>query len=172
MPDEEPVKLLKFDPRVAVYAGSFDPPTHGHQDLILRASLRFDTVYVGVGTNSAKNPFFLPGERKALLEIVCAGISNVKIEIFSGLLVKYCEEVRAGIIIRGLRSVSDFESELAIAHVNAQQDKEIETFFLAARPEHAFISSSVARELARHGGNLEYYVNPEVAKAMKKKASG
>jgi len=157
---------------IAVYAGSFDPVTLGHQDLILRASQRFDIVYVGIGINSAKTPFFLPGERKALLEIVCSGITNVKIDIFDGLLVKYCERVQAGTIIRGLRSVSDFESELAIAHVNAQQDREVETFFLAARPEHAFISSSVARELAKHGGNLEYYVHPEVAKAMKKKASG
>lgn len=164
--------VSRFDPRVAVYAGSFDPPTVGHQDLILRACLRFDTVYVGVGTNSTKTPFFLPGERKNLLEIVCKGLDKVKIEIFDGLLVKYCERVRAGVIIRGLRSVSDFESELGIAHVNAKQDSEIETFFLAARPEHAFISSSVARELSRHGGNLEYYVHPEVAKAMKKKASG
>jgi pantetheine-phosphate adenylyltransferase len=167
-----PEDSVKVDPRVAVYAGSFDPPTHGHLDLILRASLRFDTVYVGIGNNSAKSPFFLPGERKILLELVCKGISNVRIEIFSGLLVKYCEQVQAGIIIRGLRSVSDFEVELGIAHVNAQQDRGIETFFLAARPEHAFISSSVARELARHGGNLEYYVHPEVAAAMKKKASG
>ncbi len=157
---------------IAVYAGSFDPVTLGHEDVIRRASHRFDTVYVGIGTNLAKNPLFLPGERQKLLEIVCSDITNVKIEIFTGLLVKYCEQVKAGVIIRGLRSVSDFESELAIAHVNAQQDGGIETFFLAARPEHAFISSSVARELARHEGNLEYYVHPEVAKAMKKKASG
>jgi pantetheine-phosphate adenylyltransferase len=170
---EKPMTTIQeLNPRIAVYAGSFDPVTLGHEDIIRRASLRFDTVYVGIGTNSAKSPFFLPGERKTLLEVVCSEITNVKINTFSGLLVNYCKEVRAGIIIRGLRSVSDFESELGIAHVNAQQDDGIETFFLAARPEHAFISSSVARELARHNGNLEYYVHPEVAKAMKKKASG
>jgi pantetheine-phosphate adenylyltransferase len=157
---------------IAIYAGSFDPPTLGHEDIIRRASLRFDTVHVGIGTNSAKTPYFLPGERKRLLEILCSEIGNVKIDIFSGLLVKYCEKIGAGVIIRGLRSVSDFEVELSIAHVNAQQDNGIETFFLAARPEHAFISSSVARELDRNDGNLEYYVHPEVAKAMKKKASG
>lgn len=169
---EEPATSKKFDPSIAVYAGSFDPITLGHEDIIRRVSLRFDIIYVGIGSNSAKTPFFLPGERKSLIEIVCSGISNVRIEIFNRLLVKYCEKVRAGIIIRGLRSISDFESELGISHVNAQQDHEVETLFLATRPEHAFISSSVARELAKHGGNLEYYVHPEVAKAMKKKANG
>jgi pantetheine-phosphate adenylyltransferase len=156
----------------AVYAGSFDPITHGHEDLVKRASLRFKEVIVGIGTNSSKTPFFLPGERKQLIETVCSEIGNVRVEIFSGLLVKFCKSVGAGVIIRGFRSVSDFEVELAIAHVNSQQAPEIETFFLAAKPEHTFISSSVARELALHGGNLEYYVHPEVAKAMRRKSSG
>jgi len=169
---EKSAELLEFDPHIAVYAGSFDPPTNGHQDLILRASRQFSTVYVGIGINSAKKPFFIPGDRKRLLEILCSGLSNVKVDLFNGLLVKYCEQVRAGVIIRGFRSVSDFEAELAIAHVNAQQQPRIETFFLAAKPEHTFISSSVVRELDRHDGNLEYYVHPEVAQAMRKKASG
>jgi pantetheine-phosphate adenylyltransferase len=159
-------------PRVAVYAGSFDPPTHGHMNIITRASKAFDTLVVGVGSNSAKKSMFLPGDRKTMLQSICTDLPNVRVEIFNGLLVKFCQSIGAKFIIRGLRSESDFMTEFAIANVNRQQDPSIETLFLTAETGHTYVSSSVVKELAKYGGDINYYVHADVERIMKRKATG
>lgn len=157
---------------IALYAGSFDPPTHGHEDVIRRAAKVFDNLVVGVGNNSSKTPFFLAWERAKLISDICSDVKNLEVKIFNGLLVNFCKEVEATVIIRGLRAVTDFEAELGIAHVNAQQDPGIDTFFLVTKPDNSFVSSSAVKELIRFGGDVSYYVHPNVITAMKRKMSG
>lgn len=155
----------------AVYAGSFDPVTRGHLDIIHRAASVFSNLIVAVGQNSAKQHVFTPEERVELIRQELPHLNNVKVVSFSGLLVDLCHDVGATVIVRGLRSVTDFIEELALAHVNEQLD-EIDTVFFTTRPEHSFISSTVARELVRHGRDATAYVPVHVAEAMKKKMEG
>jgi len=159
---------------IAVYAGSFDPITHGHQDLIERAARVFDKVIVGIGTNSAKKGLFLPGERESLMKEVFKSLQaplqdKVEVRIFTGLLVNFCREVKAQIIVRGLRAVTDFEMELGIAHANAQLAPDLDTFFLVTTPQNSFVSSSVVKEIAKYGGDVSYYVHPAVREALRHK---
>lgn len=156
----------------AVYAGSFDPPTNGHLDIIQRASRIFDELIVGIGTNSSKEPLFNAGQRTTLVVDACTGFSNVSVIIFHGLLVDYCKEVGASVIVRGLRAVSDFEAELAQAHTNHKLHPEIDTFFLVTKPENSFVSSSMVREVARFGGDISSFVPPNVVGALKRKLFG
>lgn len=152
---------------VAVYAGSFDPLTLGHTNLILRASKAFDKLIVGVGVNSSKKYLFSQEERVRLLRTSVP--DTVKVIPFEGLLVKFCKEVDATVIVRGLRAVTDFEQELGIAHANADQDPDIDTFFLPTQPTFSFVSSTVVREIAKHGGKVDHYVNSYVEKALLEK---
>jgi pantetheine-phosphate adenylyltransferase len=154
---------------IAIYAGSLDPITYGHFDVILRAARIFDEVVVGIGTNGSKNSLFIPGERQELARAVCSEIGNVRVEIFKDLLVTFCKREGADIIVRGFRAVSDFEYELGVAHVNGQLDPNIETVFLPTKPKYSFISSSTVKDIASHGGPLDYYVHPIVATALRKK---
>jgi pantetheine-phosphate adenylyltransferase len=156
----------------AIYAGSFDPPTNGHLDIIQRASRVFDELIVGIGTNSSKTPLFNAGERSTLVTDTCKDLSNVTVAIFRGLLVNYCKEIGATIIVRGLRAVSDFEAELALAHTNHKLHPEIDTFFLVTQPENSFVSSSMVKEVSRHGGDISSFVPPNVVTALKRKLSG
>lgn len=158
----------------AVYAGSFDPLTNGHLDIIQRASLVFNKLVVGIGTNSSKVPFFNAGERSTLVTDACVdlGLTNVSVSIFNGLLVNYCKAISATVIVRGLRAVSDFEAELALAHTNHKLYPNIDTFFLVTQPENSFVSSSMVREVARHGGDFSSFVPTNVVTAMKRKLSG
>jgi pantetheine-phosphate adenylyltransferase len=158
--------------RTAVYGGSFDPITNGHQDIIERAAKHFDNLIVGIGINSSKNEYLIPGDRKRLVEAVCKHIPNVTVQFFPGLLVNFCKEVEANVIIRGLRSVSDFEYELLIANTNKEQNKDIETLFLVADPIYSFVSSSMVKELFKYGGNINRYVHNDVLTAMEKKRGG
>jgi pantetheine-phosphate adenylyltransferase len=157
---------------IALYAGSFDPPTHGHEDVIRRAAKVFEKLVVGVGNNSSKTPYFLAWERARLISDICSDVNNLEVKIFNGLLVNFCKEMEATVIIRGLRAVTDFEVELGIAHVNAQQNPDIYTFFLVTKPDNSFVSSSAVKELIRYGGDISYYVHPSVIKAMKRKMDG
>ena len=159
---------------IAIYAGTFDPPTNGHADIIQRASRVFDELIVGVGTNIGKNPLFNAGERSDLVRKISdnLGLKNVKVVIFSGLLVDFCREEKAGVIVRGLRAVTDFEAELAMAHTNSKLEKSIETFFLVTSPENSFVSSSMVREVARFKGDISSFVPPVVESAMKRKLAG
>lgn len=157
---------------IAVYPGSFDPITVGHLDLIQRSSRLFSDIVVGIGTNSLKTPLFNAGERASLVKEACAGIDNVKVEIFGGLLVNFCKSIDCRVIVRGLRVLTDFEAELAMDHVNHMLDPDIETVYLGTRAESSFVSSSMVREIARHGGNITPLVPANVAAALKRKLSG
>jgi pantetheine-phosphate adenylyltransferase len=156
----------------AVYAGSFDPVTLGHLDVIQRAAKCFDTLVIGIGINSAKKTLFTSDERAEMLLTACRTLyPDVYAEVarFDGLLVNFCQKLGAKVIIRGLRAVTDFEYELGIAHANSSQAPEVYTFFLPTKPEFSFVSSSVVRELAKHGGKLDHYVPKNVEEALRKK---
>lgn len=156
-------------PRIAVYPGSFDPPTNGHLDVIRRAGKLAGTLYVAVATNTSKEPLFTADERVELLEQITAGIPHVKVDRFDGLLVDYAKKMGASAIFRGLRAVSDFEYEFQMALTNRQLNSEIETLFLMPSQEYSYLSSNMIKEVARLGGNLSPFVPPEVAALMKKK---
>lgn len=152
--------------KLAVYAGSFDPITYGHQDLIERASLLFDKVIVGIGVNSAKKPLFTTEERLAMVGGFVEPYPNVTVEAFEGLLIDFCRRKGAAIIVRGLRAATDFDYELGIAQANRTQNQFIDTVFLPTKPEFAFVSSSVVKELCKHGGMVRDFVNHNVERAL------
>ena len=158
-------------PMIAVYAGSFDPPTTGHLDIIQRASRVFEELVVGIGTNSSKLPLLNAGERSTLVTDACKGLDNVSVTIFGGLLVDYCNTIKATVIVRGLRAVTDFEAELAAAHTNHKLHPEIDTFFLVTQPENSFVSSSMVKEVAMYGGEVSSFVPPNVVAALKRRLS-
>lgn len=157
---------------LALYAGSFDPPTYGHLDLVERASRLFPRLIVAVGTNPTRSPLFSVPERLELLEAICEPFSNVSVASFSGLLVDYGKQVGARVVVRGLRVGSDFEYELQIAHANADLKPEIDTVFLPTRTNYGFISASLVREIARYGGDVSRYTPPAVCDALRRKYQG
>jgi pantetheine-phosphate adenylyltransferase len=154
---------------LALYAGSFDPPTYGHLDLVERAARLFPRVIVAVGTNPTRSPLFSVAERLDLLTQICAPFPNVTVESFNGLLVDYGKRVGARVVVRGLRVGSDFEYELQIAHANADLKPEIDTVFLPTRTTYGFISASLVREIARYGGDVSRYTPGAVCEALKRK---
>jgi pantetheine-phosphate adenylyltransferase len=159
-------------PKIAVYPGSFDPPTNGHLDVLRRAAKLAGTLYVAVATNTAKDPLFSVEERVGLLEQITAGMPNVKIDCFDGLLVEYARQVGASAIFRGLRAVSDFEYEFQMALTNRRLNAEVETLFLMPSQDYSYLSSNMIKEVGRLGGDLSPFVPPEVAKLMKQKHAG
>ena len=144
--------------RRAIYPGSFDPVTFGHQDIIERSSAIFDELIVGVLNNSAKNSLFSLNERVSMLRELTKDISNVKVDSFDGLLVDYMKKSGATIIVRGLRAVTDFEYELQIAQTNHVENPEVETVFLTTNLKYSYLSSSVVREFAAYGGDISKFV--------------
>jgi pantetheine-phosphate adenylyltransferase len=154
---------------VAVYAGSFDPVTKGHLDLIERAAQLFDEVIVAIGVHPTRHPLFTFEERVALLEEVIKPIPSARVDRFDGLLIQYCKHVGARVIVRGLRAATDFEYELQIAHANADMDPSVDTVFLPTRANYGFISASLVREIASHGGNVSHYAPEVVCKALRAK---
>jgi pantetheine-phosphate adenylyltransferase len=154
---------------LAVYAGSFDPPTFGHFDLVERASRVFGSVIIAIGHHPTKKPLFSLEERIVLLREITKDIPNVRIDTFDGLLIHYCERVGARVIVRGLRAATDFEYELQIAHANADMSPTIDTFFLPTRTKYTFISASLIREIASHGGDVQHYAPAIVCEALKQK---
>ena len=157
------------DPQLAVYAGSFDPPTNGHLDLIDRASKLFPRVIVAIGIHPTRQPTFTAGQRLELLAQVCKPYDNVEVDSFSGLLIEFGRKVGARVIVRGLRAATDFEYELQIAHANADLEPDIDTVFLPTRTNYGFISASLVREIASHGGDVSRYAPKVVCDALKKK---
>ena len=141
--------------KIAVYPGSFDPITNGHLDIIKRASLIFDKVYVSILVNSSKNSAFSLEERLKMIKEVTACYDNVVVDSFSGLLVNYLNQKNASVIIRGLRAVSDFEYEFQMALMNHKLEKNIETLFMMTSGKYSYLSSSIVKEIAQYGGNLE-----------------
>jgi len=155
--------------KLAVYAGSFDPVTLGHTDLIERAAQMFSDVIVAIGVHPSRNPLFSIKERMRLVSAVSTHLPNVAVESFDGLLIEYCRKRGARFIVRGLRAVTDFEYELQIAHANADLCPEIDTMFLPTRTKNGFISASLVREIASHGGDVSRYAPSVVCDALKAK---
>ena len=144
--------------RICVYPGSFDPVTVGHLDVIERAARLFDRVIVAVMHNPAKRGSFTVEERTALIRRSAAGMDNVTVDAWDGLLVDYVRKTGACAVVRGLRAVSDFENEMVMAQVNAQLLPGMETVFLMTKPEHGCVSSSVVREAASFGADISAFV--------------
>jgi pantetheine-phosphate adenylyltransferase len=153
----------------AVYPGTFDPITNGHTDLVERAARRFDKVIVAIHSSSSKEPAFDWEERIELARAVLSGQRNVVVEGFRGLLVDFVREQRAGVILRGLRAVSDFEYEFQLASMNRQLAPEIETLFMTPDEHYAYVSSSLVREIAGLGGDVTPFVHEKVVAALKRR---
>ncbi len=156
-------------PRVAVYPGTFDPLTNGHIDLVERAAPLFERLVVAVAESPVKGPSFPLAQRIALAEQAMGGLKNVEICGFDTLLADLVDSVGAGVIIRGLRAVSDFEYEFQLASMNRHLIPHVETLFLTPAEQYSFISSSLVREIARLGGDVSGFVPPAVGKALKEK---
>lgn len=153
-------------PRVALYPGTFDPPTCGHLDLIVRSRELFDRLIVAVAYNERKSPLFSTEKRLELLRAATHDLGNVECVRLEGLTVDFARKVGARMIIRGLRAVSDFEFELQMAVINREMAPGIETIFLAPATEFIFLSSSVVKELWRHGGDIRPFVPRVVSEAF------
>src|SRR5437016_10503562 len=153
----------------AIYAGSFDPITRGHEDLIDRSCEFVDHLVVAVAVNSSKKALFTTDERVELIRATTAGNKCVEVTQFEGLLVDFARKLGAKFNIRGLRAVSDFEYEFQMALMNRHMSENFETVFMVPSVETTYISSSVVREVAKHHGNLNGLVHPAVAKALMKK---
>lgn len=152
--------------RIAIYPGSFDPPTKGHEDLVRRSVGLADRVIVAVAANSAKQPLFSVHERLALLRAAVGDDPRVSFESFDGLLADFAKRVGATVVVRGLRAVSDFEYEFQMALMNRQLNAALETVFLVPAVDLTYLSSSLVREVARLGGDITPFVHPAVADAL------
>ena len=155
--------------RIAIYAGSFDPITRGHADLVSRSLEFVDKLVVAVATNVAKQPLFTVGERVDLIRAAVNNNSRVEVRQFSGLLVDFAREVGAKVLIRGLRAVSDFEYEYQMALMNRHLSPRLETVFMVPSLDTTYISASLVREVARFGGEISDLVHPAVASALREK---
>ena len=154
------------NPRVAIFPGTFDPPTLGHVDVIQRAAPMFDRLVVALLDNSSKHPLFSLDERTSLLKGIVAGLAHVEVDSFDGLLADYARVRKAGVIVRGIRSAIDFEYERQMAEANRQLNPEIETIFLAASAALSHVSSTRVREIAAFGGSVKSLVPDAVAAAL------
>lgn len=153
--------------RVCIYPGSFDPITCGHMDVIRRSCALFDRVVVAVNRNPAKAGCFPMEERVELIELCCRDLPQVSVVCHEGLTVELARRVGACAMVRGLRAVSDFESEETLAQINRRLAPEVDTVFLTARPEHTMVSSSGVRELALFGADLSGFVPREIEERVK-----
>ncbi|MDQ4026222.1 MAG: pantetheine-phosphate adenylyltransferase [Actinomycetota bacterium] len=156
----------------ALCPGSFDPPTNGHVDVIERASRHFDGVVAAVIANPSKHALFDARERERLLAEALADLDNVEVASFDGLLVDFARERGVHVVVKGLRAVSDYEYELQMAQMNAALSPGLDTLFVSAKPEWAFLSSSLVREVARYGGSVDGLVPAAVAAALKVRFAG
>jgi pantetheine-phosphate adenylyltransferase len=156
-------------PKIALYAGSFDPITNGHVDLIKRSLQFVDRLVVGVAVNVAKQPLFTDNERVALIEAAVDHDPRVTVKAFQGLVVDFAKASDATVILRGLRFVADFEYEYQMALMNRHLAPQLETMFMVPSIEVSYISSSLVREVARFGGDIDKLVHPAVAAALRTK---
>ncbi|MBI1965172.1 MAG: pantetheine-phosphate adenylyltransferase [Betaproteobacteria bacterium] len=153
----------------AIYPGTFDPITLGHEDLVRRAARLFDTVIVAVADSSAKRPFFTLDERVAMARTVLKDLKNVEVTGFTGLLMKFVRSHQARVVVRGLRAVSDFEHEFQLAGMNRGLYPDVETLFLTPGEQHMFVSATIVREISVLGGDVSKFVPPSVARRLKAK---
>ncbi len=155
----------------ALCPGTFDPVTNGHLDIIERAAQRFDALIVAVLDNPAKTPMFGVEERVSLLKEVTQGLANVEVDAFTGLLVEYANRRGADVVVKGLRAVSDFESEIQMAQMNHALAG-VETVFMTTAPQWSFLSSSLVKEVARFGGDVSSLVPPVVSERLRERVGG
>ena len=155
----------------AVYPGSFDPVTFGHLDIIKRAVKVVDELVIGILINSKKTPLFSLEERLELLKQVTKEYPNVRVETFDGMTVEFAKKNDAHLIIRGLRAVTDFETEMQLSQINHSIDPSIDTMFFTTSLEYAFLSSTLVKEVASYGADTTAYVPKEVAQALRDKFS-
>ncbi len=160
-------------PVAAMYPGTFDPITLGHEDLVRRAAELFDNVVVAIAANTgSKTPMFSVDERVEMATAALADITNVTVKRYEGLTVDFALEHGLRVIIRGLRAVSDFEYEFQLANMNRHLTDEVETAFLTPTEKYTFISSSLVREVAQLGGDVGEFVSPEVGRALSDRVNG
>lgn len=152
-----------------IYPGTFDPITNGHTDIVARAARIFDRVVVGIAASTAKQTAFSPDERVDLARAVLAQFDNVEVKRFDGLLAHFAEREGAGLILRGLRAVSDFEYEFQMAGMNRKLIPGADTIFLTPAEQYSYISSSLVREIAALGGDVSEFVDPRVLAALKER---
>jgi pantetheine-phosphate adenylyltransferase len=150
----------------AVYPGTFDPLTRGHEDLVRRASVLFDAVILGIADSRAKRPFFTLGERIEMAREALADVQNLTVTGFTGLLTEFVRQQKARVVLRGLRAVSDFEYEFQLAGMNRDLYPEMETVFLTPGEQHMFISATLVREIATLGGDVSKFVHPVVRERL------
>ncbi|WP_213996010.1 pantetheine-phosphate adenylyltransferase [Arsukibacterium sp.] len=155
----------------AIYPGTFDPLTNGHSDLVLRAARLFDSVVVGVASNPSKQPLFSLDERVQLAEQAFADCRNVQVIGFSGLLAQFAKEQQAQVLLRGVRAVADYEYEFQLASMNRQLNPELDSLFMTPSEKNTFISSTLVKEVCRHGGDISSFVPAHVERALKAKFS-
>ena len=159
--------------RRAIYPGSFDPVTLGHLDVIKRAAAIFDELIVCVSVNSAKDRgLFSPEERVELLQMVTDDLPNVKVDCFRGLVADYARQNRSRVLVKGLRAVSDYESEIQMAMINSKLYPKLDTVFLYTRPKYAYLSSTVVKEMARYGADLSDFVPRQIIALVQAKVTG
>jgi pantetheine-phosphate adenylyltransferase len=144
--------------KTAVFAGSFDPITRGHESIILRALPLFDKIIVAIGVNIDKSGYFPLENRLKWISEVFKDIPAISVESYNGLTVDFCKEKKAGYLIRGLRTSADFEFERSVAQVNSRLNPELETVFMLTLPEHVMITSSIVREVHKHGGDIRQFI--------------
>ena len=153
----------------AIYPGSFDPVTNGHLDVIRRSSKMVDELIVGVLNNNAKMPLFSVEERVRMLEDVTKDIPNVRIYPFDGLLIDFAAKMEAGVVIRGLRAITDFEYELQMSQTNHKLNPDVETIFLTTSIEYSYLSSTTVKEIASYGGDITQFVPEAVVGKLEQK---
>ncbi len=152
--------------QIAIYPGTFDPITNGHLDIIKRAAKLFDKVIVAVAMNTGKSPLFTMEERKDMIAKAVKKIPNVEVDLFSGLIVEYCQQQGATALIRGLRAVSDFEYEFQMALLNRKIGKDVESVFLMPKEKYTYLSSSMIKEIATFGGDVSCFVPEHVKEKL------
>ncbi len=155
-------------PRICLFPGTFDPVTLGHVDIINRALSLFDKIIVGIGINSAKKPMFSPEQRMEWFKEIYKGEPKVESMVYEGLTINFCREIDAKYILRGIRFVSDFEYEKAIADANRTLDKSIETIFLTCEPQYTSIASTIVRDILKHHGDASHFLPEAVIRSLEK----
>ena len=154
---------------IAIYPGSFDPPTNGHLDLIERSRKIFDELIVAILRNPDKNPLFSLGERRAMLEALTSDFNNVRVDVFDGLTVDYAARVKASAVLRGIRALSDYEYELQMAMMNRKLQPGLETVFMMPAEQYSYLSSRLVREVAKLGGSIQDLVPEMVELRLREK---
>ncbi len=152
--------------KIGLYPGTFDPITHGHTDIIRRSLRMFEKIIVAVAHNPSKHPLFSVAERLDMVRLVTKDLPHVEVTTFDGLLVNFVQQMGAHAVIRGLRAISDFEHEFQMALVNRKLAENVETVFLMPSEEYSYLSSTIIKDVAMHGGSLTDFLHPEVARQL------